>query len=233
MFFVLGPIASMFWLDDELGSDIYLDGIVTLVDAKNCFRNIFESRGNEKVTEFMKQIALADLILLNKIDLVDKETLQKCKETISSINSASNILATCKSQVDLNNILDLHAYDGGYSIQNLSKSKNISAISKPEHNLNISTITFEFDGVLDEKLLDACLEELLWSNEKQKIYRLKGVVNLDTNSQSSCQIQAVYDTFDKYCMGTMEERNRIIVIGECINDIDIKKKFWSSVKSER
>jgi G3E family GTPase len=29
-----GPIASMFWLDDQLGSDIYLDGIVTLVDAK-------------------------------------------------------------------------------------------------------------------------------------------------------------------------------------------------------
>ena len=58
-------------------------------------------------------------------------------------------------------------------------------------------------------------------------------MNLDTNSQSSYQIQAVYDTFDKYCMGTMEERNRIIVIGECINDVDIKKKFWSSVKSER
>jgi G3E family GTPase len=30
-----GPIASMFWLDDGLGSDIYLDGIVTLVDAKH------------------------------------------------------------------------------------------------------------------------------------------------------------------------------------------------------
>ncbi len=30
-----GPIASMFWLDDDLGSDLYLDGIITLVDAKN------------------------------------------------------------------------------------------------------------------------------------------------------------------------------------------------------
>ena len=37
-----GPIASMFWLDDDLGSDLYLDGIITLVDAKNIQQVIHE-----------------------------------------------------------------------------------------------------------------------------------------------------------------------------------------------
>ena len=35
-----GPVASIFWLDEELGSDLYLDGIVTLVDAKHCITQV-------------------------------------------------------------------------------------------------------------------------------------------------------------------------------------------------
>ena len=53
-----GPVASIFWLDDELGSDIYLDGIVTLVDAKNGLKQIdqpAEEGENVCPTEALKE----------------------------------------------------------------------------------------------------------------------------------------------------------------------------------
>jgi len=73
-----GPIASIFWLDEELGSDIYLDGIVTVTDAKygldqlndpNLVDNNESEIGETPVNTAKKQIALADLILLNKKNL--------------------------------------------------------------------------------------------------------------------------------------------------------------------
>merc|ERR1712168_557528 len=65
-----GPIASIFWLDDELGSDIYLDGIVTVIDAKNCLKQIDQPAEEGSVNAAVKQVALADVLLLNKIDMV-------------------------------------------------------------------------------------------------------------------------------------------------------------------
>lgn len=49
-----GPIASMFWLDDDLGSEIYLDGIVTLVDAKNIREYMTEKKEDVMINEALK-----------------------------------------------------------------------------------------------------------------------------------------------------------------------------------
>lgn len=49
-----GPIASMFWLDDSLGSEIYLDGIVTLVDAKHIRDHMNEKREDVMINEALK-----------------------------------------------------------------------------------------------------------------------------------------------------------------------------------
>lgn len=49
-----GPIASMFWLDDGLGSEIYLDGIVTLVDGKHIRDHINEKKQDVMINEALK-----------------------------------------------------------------------------------------------------------------------------------------------------------------------------------
>ena len=65
------PVASIFWMDEELGSDIYLDGVVTVVDAKHGLESLREERPENAVNEAVKQVALADVILLNKVDVVE------------------------------------------------------------------------------------------------------------------------------------------------------------------
>ena len=58
----------------NLGADIYLDGIVTLVDAKNGLKQIDQKAEEGTVNASVKQVALADVVLLNKIDMVPSST---------------------------------------------------------------------------------------------------------------------------------------------------------------
>jgi len=250
-----GPIASMFWLDDELGSELYLDGIITLVDAKYSsehFQGNLESKQlstwkstansqtikTEKLqddsdtngissNDFNKQIALADIILINKIDLVEDIALIKCKQTIHSINSAASLIETKQSKVNISQILDLHAYDGEASLYK-TKIEKFRESSSSHLDNSISTVTFEFSGCVRETELAKLLDNLLWINEtknKQKIYRLKGIVNYIDKPDKSFQLQGVYDTYDAYEMNTKENVNRIIIIGENLEKLKIIENF--------
>src|ERR1700753_1439148 len=97
-----GNIAPLFWVDEGLGSTIYLDGIVTLVDAKNISKSLDEDPsisvdhstathiGAELTTAHL-QISHADVIVLNKADLVTPEELEVIKARILTINSLARI----------------------------------------------------------------------------------------------------------------------------------------------
>jgi G3E family GTPase len=128
-----GNIAPIFWVDDNLGSSIYLDGIVTLVDAKNILHLLDEPTPEETVPESTPsqdhdhdhehtgpalsmahmQISHADVIILNKMDLVSSENLERVRDRVSAINSAAKIHETDHSRTPKIEgvVLDLHAYD--------------------------------------------------------------------------------------------------------------------------
>ena len=135
-----GNIAPVFWVDDNLGSSIYLDGIVTLVDAKNILRLLDEPAPEGKVSshedgQLQKttqpdgehdhehngpvlsmahmQISHADVIILNKADLVTQEELDAVRDRILGINAVAKIHVTDHSKTPQIEgvVLDLHAYD--------------------------------------------------------------------------------------------------------------------------
>ena len=121
-----GNIAPLFWVDDGLGSTIYLDGIVTLVDAKNILRSLNEKPANMKdswsgsihderphITTAHSQISHADVIILNKSDAVSSHSLKQVQERIEGINSLATIIVTEYGRVPRLEgvVLDLHAYD--------------------------------------------------------------------------------------------------------------------------
>lgn len=66
-----GPVAAMLWVDEELESPVRLDSVVTVVDARNLGRQLREQRRGGGVNEAAKQIAHADVVILNKVDLAE------------------------------------------------------------------------------------------------------------------------------------------------------------------
>ncbi|KAF9916208.1 hypothetical protein BX616_004344 [Lobosporangium transversale] len=106
-----GPIASIFWMDDDLGSDIYLDGIVTVVDSKNVRKELEVKKEDGSLNETAKQIAMADRLILNKTDLISKEAVDQLEEDCRAMNGVAQIVRTQHSKVDLRFILDIAAFD--------------------------------------------------------------------------------------------------------------------------
>ncbi|MEM7182336.1 MAG: GTP-binding protein [Spirochaetota bacterium] len=100
-----GPVAQTFFMDDELRAVLSLDGIVTLVDAKHVLLHIDDS------DEVKEQIAFADVILLNKVDLVSSAELDQLEARIHSMNSAAKIYRTQDASVDMDRVLNLGGFD--------------------------------------------------------------------------------------------------------------------------
>lgn len=101
-----GPLAQMFWVDPELESSVYLDGIISLVDGKNFLAHL-RSLHELESAQVVHQIAYADRVVLNKMDLVpNEEERRECIEQIRNINQAE-IYCTTKSDVDIELILNI------------------------------------------------------------------------------------------------------------------------------
>ena len=194
-----GNLAPTFWLDDGLGSTIFLDGIVTLVDAKNVLKSLDEGHGDgEEEVEKRKQehghdhegpllttahlqISHADVILVNKTDLVTSEELEKVVERIRSINGLARIKTTTKSEVPQLEgfLLDINAYADVTADDLTFASKGHSHL---DPTITTSTISFP---ALDPKQVDnfdLFLRTMLWDetlpkdtpHESFEIHRLKG-----------------------------------------------------------
>lgn len=125
-----GPVAQTFFVDDQMQETLRLDGIITLVDARHVIDQLDHSE------ETAQQIAFADVILLNKIDLVEPARLDEIEGRIKRMNAAAKVHRTRDAAIDLGHVLDV----GGF---NLDRALEVDpAFMEPEY-------PFEWGGVVD------------------------------------------------------------------------------------
>jgi len=122
------PVAATFDFRDENGlslSDVAeLDTMVTVVDAANLINNYSstdflrdrgESLGEQDertlVDLLVEQIEFANVILLNKVDLISKEQLKTVTAIIRGLNTKAKIIETTLSKVELKEVMDTKLYD--------------------------------------------------------------------------------------------------------------------------
>ncbi|MEO0976554.1 MAG: GTP-binding protein [Pseudomonadota bacterium] len=99
------PVAQTFFVDEDVQSKTKLDAIVTVVDARHLLVEI------DKAHEAQEQLAFADIVLLNKIDLVSDEERAEVEKRIRRINPTAVIHRSERCQVPLENILGRNAFD--------------------------------------------------------------------------------------------------------------------------
>ncbi|MAQ64618.1 cobalamin biosynthesis protein CobW [bacterium] len=100
-----GPVAQTFFMDDEISLEFKLDGIVTLVDAFHINQQLGRS------DESTEQIAFADVIVLNKIDLVNNEELDVLESRLRKMNKMAKIVRSEMAETPINTVLNLGAFN--------------------------------------------------------------------------------------------------------------------------
>ncbi|XP_049650930.1 COBW domain-containing protein 1-like isoform X3 [Accipiter gentilis] len=209
-----GAVASMFWVDSELGSDIYLDGIVSVVDAKHGLQHLTEEKPEGLVNEASR-----------------------------SINGLVKILETQRSRVDLSNVLDLHAFDSLSGISLQKKLEHVKT-THAHLDKGIITVTFEVPGNIKEENLNLFIQNLLWEkNVKDKtghtmdVIRLKGLVSIQGKSHQVI-VQGVHELYDleetAVAWKENEKRtNRLVLIGRNLDKETIKEVFIATVREKQ
>eukprot|EP00924_Labyrinthula_sp_SR-Ha-C_P007360 snap_masked-scaffold_24-processed-gene-0.33-mRNA-1 protein AED:0.22 eAED:0.24 QI:0/-1/0/1/-1/1/1/0/332 len=190
-----GPLATKLWLDEELLSKISLNTIITIVDSKN-----FELLLPNKI--FQKQTAYADIILLNKIDLLESPhaQIQRLKLRLETLNPVASILQTKFSSLLTQQLLNLFQTNSfsEKKFSFLEKKFKQSKISEHSHELTVSSIVLRSKEKLKKKEFERMLGEYLWEKadeEKVEIFRIKGFIQLK-EVNFVCIVQGVYDTFE-------------------------------------
>ena len=100
-----GPVAQTFFMDDELREEFSLDGIVTLVDAAHIEQQLGRS------DESTEQIAFADVLVLNKTDLVNGEAIDRLEARLRDMNRMARVVRSERANVAVDTVLNLSAFD--------------------------------------------------------------------------------------------------------------------------
>ena len=100
-----GPVAQTFFMDDEIRSEFSLDGIVTLVDAAHIEQQLGRS------DESTEQVAFADVLVLNKTDLVDNEALDRLEARLRGLNRMAQVMRSERANVPVETVLNLDAFN--------------------------------------------------------------------------------------------------------------------------
>jgi len=231
-----GPIASIFWLDDELEADVFLDAVVVLMDAKFGPKQLEEAIDEERTSAFgamLRQVAIADFIILNKTDLVSSQRdLDEFEATIRGMNGEATILRTSMAQVDLNSLLDQRAYDTTKAERTkTTKGTGDRMTPLPHLDPSISTLTFDLgEARVDMGKFEKFLQDLLWeksfrgkldngdSDDAQSttvVLRAKGTLRTSEGGEKMLQaVQEVYEMREISGKADATLQTRLVLIGK-------------------
>jgi len=214
------PVVQSFFIDDRIKTEYALNGVVTVVDAKHIFYQLGSS------PEAKEQIAFADMVLLNKIDLINPEDLPELEFKLRNLNGAARVCQTRNSDVDINMVLDLRGLD--------LEIKAAKHDHRHAHTEDIETVAIEVPGDLDGVKISQWFRELI-AEFGEQIMRMKGILNLRKDPDQFV-FQGVHMLFEgrpgRSWAETEERINRLVFIGRNLNKDKITQGFMSCITTD-
>ncbi len=213
------PVIQTFFVDEDVQEQTHLDAVITVVDAKHITQHW-------DANEAIEQIAFADRILLNKVDLVTTEELDTLETKIRQINALAKIYRTQNSEIDLDRVLGINAFDLDRALeidpQFLGEEAHV-------HDETVGSIALVAEGAIDVKKLNVWISELL-SSQGPNIFRMKGILNIASDDRRFV-FQGVHMIFDgrldRLWKATEVRKNELVFIGRGLDEVSLRAAFMA------
>lgn len=212
------PVAQTFFVDETVRTKTRLDAVVTVVDAKHLPERLVDSH------EAADQIAFADVIVLNKTDLVTPEELEAVEARIRQINRFARIHRTQRAAMPIAEVLDRGAFD---LKRVLEMEPNFLTDDAHEHNDDVVSMSFEVERPIDPEKFNAWISALL-ATKGQDLLRTKGILAYAGDDRRFA-FQAVHMMADGDFIGPWRDgeprKSRLVFIGRDLNRPQLRRGF--------
>lgn len=159
------PVASTFFIADEIKARFNVDAFVTMIDACNIERNLRDSH------EAQEQVAFADIILINKTDLVSPEELKTVERRVRAMNPMAKIHHTEYGAIDLSHIFGVHAFDVAAKLE---VDPAFLDDVPHEHDQAVTSFVLREDRPVDLNKFQIWLQSYL-QKRGEDLFRTKGI----------------------------------------------------------
>ena len=211
------PVIQTFFVDEDMQSQLLLDAVVTVVDAKHIHQHWDSNEAQE-------QIAFADVILLNKVDLVTPAELDALEGKIREMNALVKLHRTQNAEVEMASILGVRAFDLDRALeidpQFLSEDAH-------EHDESVYSLAFVEQGALDKEKLNDWMSNLL-QTQGPDIFRMKGILNIEGEDRRFV-FQGVHMIFDgkpeRPWQSESDRKNELVFIGRNLDEASLREGF--------
>ena len=211
------PVIQTFFVDEDMRDKLELDAVVTVVDAKHIWQHW-------DADEAQEQIAFADVILLNKTDLVTPEQLDELEKRIRSMNAMAKIYRTENTEVSIDTVIGVKAF-------NLNRALEIDpeflGEDAHQHDESVYSVALVEQGTLDGAKLQTWMSELL-RTQGPDIFRMKGILNI-AGEENRFVFQGVHMLFDgkpeRPWKPDETRKNQLVFIGRNLDEAKLRQDF--------
>ncbi|MCM8525303.1 MAG: GTP-binding protein [Lentisphaeraceae bacterium] len=246
------PVAEVFYFDPHIKNSFYVNGIITLVDSVNVDKHLDDN------DECYKQIAFADLLLINKVDKVDEARLEDIKKIVTLVNPMAEQIRCSQAKIDISKILnvvslhekmlhDEHIENEGAHTEHHSHNHEHSHEHEHqhdhdhehshghEHDSPIVSVSVASKGEFNQAKLRYWIGTLLF-DRSDTIYRMKGIINI-SGREEKLIFQSVHRLFEdavgeKWESGE-EKVSKIVFIGEGLDEKELHEGFLSNLETSQ
>ncbi len=216
-----GQVAATFLYNEDIQNQITINAIITLVDTKQIVRQL------ETLAEVHKQIGFADVLILNKLDLVSDAEKQQAREVLQNLNTEALIYEADHGQVSVKNLFSLNR---GASSHVLHASFVDSTPTSAKHS-GIVSYSFIIKEPLADSKLSPWLMALLFLSGSE-IYRIKGIINLENENRRyifQTVGQQYMHSFGEQWSSPEERVSKLVFIGRNLNRQQLATGLYSCV----
>jgi G3E family GTPase len=216
------PVIQTFFVDEDLRDELRLDAVVTLVDLKHV-------ELHWDTEEVQEQLAFADVLVLNKADLVSNTERAAIERRVRAINPVARLLTSHKADVPMQELLGVQAFELERA---LSLDPGFLAEEHAhEHDDAVGSVALVEERPMDMEKLGSWISELV-SSRGPDLFRMKGIIQL-AGKDERYVLQSVHmlvdGDFDRPWKAGERRRSEFVIIGRDLDAEALRASFLACV----